>query len=197
MDNIIISPATRSDAADLAILDNVASHGLSMWFWQSEVDNGHAEDAFSLGRQRFGGDDMFGWKNAAIGRVNGTVVGSVTGYVMPEGDDGDADKIKQTVPPFVPVFELFEHAIGSFFIDSMAVYEEFRGCGFGKSLFQYMMQHGRESGHKRVMLVCEDTNQPALKLYQASGFNIVDDRPYISFGNKNNVNKWLLMAAEY
>ena len=44
MSDLAIRPARQSDAADLAILDNIAGHGISLWFWQGAVERGEASD---------------------------------------------------------------------------------------------------------------------------------------------------------
>lgn len=50
---IVLRAAAQSDAADLAILDNLAGNGISLWFWQGAVKQGIAEGAFEWGRACF------------------------------------------------------------------------------------------------------------------------------------------------
>lgn len=195
MVELIIRRAKRNEAADLAILDNIAGHGISQWFWQRAVNKGEAEDAYDWGRSRFAGHDVFGWRNAWVATQNDLIVGSVTAYRMPQ-DDGEVEDIKRDAPAFTPVFELFDEATGSWFIDSLGVYREFRGTGIGRKLFSHAMDQGKDKGVGRAMLVCEDTNLPAVALYASSGFKTVGERPYIDFGNNRKANKWLLMAAD-
>ncbi len=195
MPNCTIRPSKQADAADLAILDNIAGHGISLWFWQGAVKSGKAKDALDWGRSRFASDEIFAWRNAYVSETDEMITGSITSYIMPDEDD-DADAIKKDAPAFVPVFELYAQAKGAWFIDSFAVYDSFRGHGHGRMLFEDSMKRGKLSGAAESMLVCEDTNEEALPLYRAHGFSEIDQRPFIDFGLNHKTNVWLLLAAQ-
>ncbi len=197
MTEVIIRPAQKKEAADLAILDNMAGHGISQWFWQQAVNRGDAMDALDYGRSRLASDEIFAWRNAYVAVADDIIAGSITSYVMPEGEDDGIEEIKRDAPAFVPVFELFEFAQNHWFIDSLAVFRENQGKGWGDALLKNSLLRGKHAGTKCAMLVCEDTNTNALKLYEKHGFQKIDERPFVDFGLNHKVNKWLLMAADY
>lgn len=198
---ITIRPALQRDAADLAIIDNLASHGMSLAFWQHAVDRGEAEDALAHGRNRFADPaNIFGWKNAFVAECDGMVAGAATAYVMPPAEGGDdastaeAAEFKHSFPGFVPVFELFSLAEGDWFLDSIAVHEHMRSRGIASMLTDHCMERGRQSGCEQASLVVEDGNLTALSLYERKGFVTIADRPYEGNGNGGSSDHWLLMA---
>ena len=93
-DAITIRPAGRSDAADLAIIDNMASHGLSLAFWQRAVERGEAEDPLSFARERFADQNaVFGWSNALVAEEDGRIEIDIT-------DEGPGLPPERLVDPF-------------------------------------------------------------------------------------------------
>ena len=197
MTEIIIRPAQKKEAADLAMLDNIAGHGISHWFWEKAVMLGQAKDPLDYGRSRLASDEIFAWRNAYVAVEDDMIAGSITSYVMPTSDEDEMLVMKQEAPAFVPVFELYGAATGNWFIDSFAVFADYRGKGLGATLLKNSLLRGRHSGAKRAMLVCEDTNSAARALYEKYNFNEIDERPFVDFGLNHNVNKWLLLAADY
>jgi ribosomal protein S18 acetylase RimI-like enzyme len=190
----VIRDARRCDAADLAILDNLAGHGISMWFWQRETPSGLVEDAMAFGRSRFSNPDaVFGYANSLVAEQDSMIVGSVCCYVMPQPDD-EADYIKREAPAFRPLFELFEKAQGHWFVDSLAVYPEARGTGVGKRLLSRCLELGEASGVDTTTLIVEDGNKPACELYRKQGFQVRESKPYIEFRGKSASRHWLMLS---
>ncbi|MEM8749304.1 MAG: N-acetyltransferase [Pseudomonadota bacterium] len=189
-----IRDAVPADAADLAILDNVASHGFSQWFWQGAVIQGKAEDAYAWGRSRFADRDaIFGWKNArVIADENDIIAGALNSYLMP--DEEVADEMSEP-EEFRPVLQLFLRAAGDWFVDSLAVYPDCRGQGLGRMLLDDCISRGQKAGHQTISLVAEDANPPAIALYESRGFKTVEARPYIPFTKHSTSQNWLLMKA--
>ncbi len=191
--NIELRPARRNDAADLAILENIAGHGISQWFWQKAVEMGKATDAYDWGRSRMADDKaLFGWSNSIIATCDGDIAGSANSYLMP---DADPEEEKRNPPPFVPIFDLFNCAVGDWFVDSLAVYSQVRGQGVGGVLLDDCLARGRAVDAQRVSLVVEDANTAALALYHSRGFERRDSRPYITFGSASETKNWLLLSA--
>ena len=194
MDKLTLRPALRGDAADLAILDNIAGHGISNWFWQGAVNMGKAEDAYDWGRTRMLDDEAeYGWKNAIIAERAGVTLGSCCSYLMPD-DDAGADEEK-TPTQFKPVMDLFQRAQGHWFVDSLAVYANARGQGVGAALLDDALQRGRSSKVGTFSLVAEDSNAAAMRLYKSRGMRVADRRAFIPFGSKFETKNWLLLSV--
>ncbi|MFA6648239.1 MAG: GNAT family N-acetyltransferase [Candidatus Izemoplasmatales bacterium] len=72
----------------------------------------------------------------------------------------------------VPVgFALFFYNFSTFkgrkglYLEDLFVYEEFRGKGIGKSLFDYLLVQAKENNCGRMEWVCLNWNQPAIDFY--------------------------------
>ncbi|MEM9279225.1 MAG: GNAT family N-acetyltransferase [Pseudomonadota bacterium] len=197
MPEIYLRPAKKSDAADLALLDNIAGHGISLWFWQQETASGRVEHALATGRERMAGSDLIcGWKNSVVAFDDDEIVlGNIASYVMPTQNETLED-IKQTAPVFAPVYELFEKAVGTWLIDSLAVYPQSQGRGIGRLLLEDSLLRARENDVSKAALVVEDTNTLALKLYSNLGFKKQDTKPFIEFDGPSETKEWLLMTAQ-
>ena len=197
MDKVRLRPAVRSDAGDLAILDNLAGHGISLWFWRQDIGNGPTEVALAYGRSRFMDPEaLYGWSNTTV-CIDATdcVLGAVNSYVMPELDRDMAD-MKTDIPVFAPVFELFAAATGHWLIDSLAVFPQFQGQGIGRSLLQDSITRARKQSLKQTSLVVEDSNEKALSLYRELGYETAQVRPFVEFDGPAKTREWLLMTAE-
>lgn len=70
---------------------------------------------------------------------------------------------------FIDAFdkECFED---EFYIDTVSVFEEFRGCGIAKELFSFIEKKAKILGFKKVSLLVDFENLKALKLYEKIGF---------------------------
>lgn len=191
-----LRPAQKSDAADLAILDNIAGHGISYWFWQESVINGEGVDPMEIGRKRFSDEtSVFGWKNATVAVHDEIILGSVTSYVMVPLEE-DEQQFKRDTSAFQPIFELFDLVHGDWFIDSLAVFSHARGKLIASALIDNSLAKAKVSTSKQASLVVEDSNEAALKIYHKRGFTIREKRPFIEFDGPAETKEWLLMTAQ-
>ena len=196
-DGVTLRPARKSDAADLAILDNLAGHGISLWFWQQDMGGAPIDQALAHGRNRFLDENAdFAWKNTVVAMDQSDCIsGALNSYVMQAGDD-ELDEIKSKAPVFAPVFELFNLTIGNWLIDSLAVYPSSQGRGIGRRLLKDSLGRARGQGLSTSSLVVEDSNHAARALYQSFGYEVVANRPYLEFEYPSQTNEWLLMSAK-
>lgn len=194
MPDITIRPGKRTDAADLAILDNLAGHSIPLMFWREQTTNDRIEDALALGRDRLADDDGFyNWKKARVALEDDMIVGMSMNYVMPEPDD-ESVALKQNTIAFKPVFELYDLCTDHWFIDALAVYPSGQHKGVGKLLFDDSLAIGKQSGAKTMSLIVEDTNEVAYALYRAYGFEVVTQKDFVPFEGARDINEWLLMS---
>jgi|GEM_PF-327306 len=194
MSDITIRQAKRTDAADLAILDNLAGHSIPLIFWLEQTDNDRIEDALALGRDRLADDDAFyNWKKAKVAIENDNILGMSICYIMPDPDE-EAEVVKQSSPVFKPIFELYDESVGHWYIDALAVYPSAQNKGVGKLLFDESLKRGEESGATTMSLIVEDTNEIAYALYRSYGFEVVGQRDFVPFKGAKEINEWILMS---
>ena len=195
MSDISFRTAIAQDAADMAWLDNVASHGLSEWYWRREaVANELDEDDWAALSQASMADPDYpsGWSNTIIAQIKNETVGAANGCLTV--DDGKKIGILPE-PLFEPIFELFQVAAGDWLLDWLAVAPEVQGQGIGGQLLDICLDRAKDSGARQASLVVEDSNQSALALYTSRGFKRRDTRPYIPFNQTSQTENWLLLSA--
>ncbi len=83
-----------------------------------------------------------------------------------------AEDENQTFAGYLFVGESTNLMVGksSGFIYDIYVNEEFRGKGIGKQLIERAENYCRQRGYTRLSLMVSAHNQPALKLYESTGF---------------------------
>lgn len=174
----IIRDARRSDAADIAILDDMAGNGISMWFWQGAVKFGKAEHALAWGRSYMMSDEEpNGWRNCRIAEVDEVVAANLTGYEL-AGLDLDPN---QAEPLLVPIYELMNAAEGAWYVDSLAVYPENRQMGLAARLLEDATNRAKQCGCSRIALIVRSDNDRAAAMYEKYGYSKIGERDYVGF----------------
>jgi len=200
LDEIItLQPANVADCADLARLDNVASHGISVWYWQmvgspSPQVSISEEAALKFGAQRMASaDSSFGFKNAVIARVNEKIAGFACGFPWMRND---VDIAKDQNPVLKPVSELFAQCQDGWWLDGLAVYVQYRNLGLGGRLLDDCFRRAKMAGKNRLFLAAEDSNEGALALYYSRGFVERDRRDCFPYNKEVTTKYWLLLEAQ-
>lgn len=73
-----------------------------------------------------------------------------------------------------------EAVAGEYYMDSLAVWPEWRGRGIGMQLMQAQIEKARKLGFKKATLLVDPENENAKRLYRKLGF--VDDSEIYAFG---------------
>ncbi|WP_306119918.1 MULTISPECIES: GNAT family N-acetyltransferase [unclassified Roseitalea] len=182
-----IRPATIGDSADLAILDDMAGHGLPSWLGARAVARGEAGHAFDWLRTGYAhGDGPANWTNGHVAEIGGEVAGMAVGYPLADGLDPPAP----AEPVLEPVFGLFGRAAGGWLIDALAVYWPFRKRGIARALLRDQV---RRAGGRATHLVVSDDNLGAIALYESEGFEPVAREAFIAYLTTHTTRDWLLM----
>jgi len=185
---VTIRRAERRDAAEMAILVDLSSHGLASWLWYGAVLEGATQTALEHGRNQMRRDnERAGWKDASLAEVEGEIAGLVIGHLV---DPSFADEVAPH-PVFEPILGLQKQAIGNWFIDSVGVYRHHRGRGIGRRLVDHEL--ARAAGHA-VSLITEGDNDVALGLYKSSGFEEVTRLPSIPLDDNGKKHDWVLLT---
>ncbi|WP_275790913.1 GNAT family N-acetyltransferase [Pararhizobium gei] len=186
----VLRAARRSDAAELAVLVEIASHGFATWLWHTAVRRGERDTALEQGRARMRMDDEPGaWRDAMLAEWSGEIAGVAIGYDL---DDG-VREIAASHPVIKPLLDLQVRVIGSRFIDSLAVYRDHRGKGIGRALIADQIG---KAGGRQVSLITESHNHTALALYAASGFAEKARLPAVPLFEDLKRHDWVLLARD-
>ena len=126
---------------------------------------------------------QYSYRNALVAEVNGVAAGAVVGYdgaLLETLRNGTLSVIgRMYTTPVVPDDET---QAGEFYIDSLGVLPQFRGCGVGKRLLMAMAGKGFVLGCGKVGLIVDFENSGAADLYHGCGFHPVGEKLF--FGHK-------------
>lgn len=185
---IAFRPATPNDCPHLVLLADMATRRLTSFLWGQAASAG--QSAFEVGRDiiRNRQSHFTHFSNWRVAEGRGQVVGAISGYVISESS-------LAPVPDVVaPLNELKAMAVGTWYMSAVAVYPEYQGEGFGKSLLAEAERMARATGKDRLTLMVGSFNARAYGLYRKAGFAEWDRRPFAAFPGSDETGEWILMG---
>ncbi len=188
-----IRRATKDDAAALAELVNMAGEGLPHYLWSKMA--GEDEDAWDIGRARAMRDTgSFSYRNAHILEVGDEIAAALIGY--PLDDEPEPSDYSSMPPMFVPLQELEDLAPGTWYINVIAAFPNFRGRGHGAELMSLAERLAAETGRRGLSLIVADANVGARRLYERCGYREAGTRPMIKEDWDSSASNWVLMIRD-
>jgi ribosomal protein S18 acetylase RimI-like enzyme len=133
--------------------------------WVADVDEAEVVAQLLVGFRNHLGHD---WPsdNAFLAGVDKLIEDRNADFVI-GAPDPDA-------PPAGIVVLRYRHSIWTAseacLLEDVYVEEHARGCGLGRALVQFSLDRARDRGCRRAELDVNETNAPALKLYESLGF---------------------------
>jgi ribosomal protein S18 acetylase RimI-like enzyme len=192
---VAIRPARKSDAAEIALLVNIAVHGHMSPGWAHSEQAEGTYDPLEVGRlEMLDEDTVFNWRSAYMAEVDEEVAGLLLGYRK--------DDVRQPIPrdiwaPLVPIEELEAEANGLWFISMVGVHKPWRGRAVGSALLDQAETLALQTQAHGLGLIVGDANSGARKLYESRGFSVKASRPMLPFpGTQQEGKDWLLMVKE-
>jgi ribosomal protein S18 acetylase RimI-like enzyme len=198
MSRITIRPATPADATHLACFVDMASDGLVVHMWEGMRKPG--ETLFQVGRSRaLREEGSFSYRNAHIAELDGDVAGALVGYRIAEVHDRDyrrgGDPNAPALPDFIkPLVELEAMVPGHWYVNILATYPEFRGCGIGGALLAHAEALARATAAKGLAVIVASENDGARRLYESAGYREQARRPLGALPISHRGGDWVLMA---
>lgn len=183
--------ATPDDAAAMAELVNFAGEGMPLVVWSRIAANG--ESPWDIGRQRAMRDKgSFSYRNAVVAAKDGRVAACLIGYPLPDPPEPvDYDDMPAM---FVPLQQLEDLAAGTWYVNVLATYPEYRGQGFGTRLLSIADELARETGSKGLSLIVSDANEGARRLYERTGYEERASRPIVREEWQHAGENWVLLV---
>jgi len=187
---LTIRPARISDASDLAVLVDIAGEGGPNYMWGMLAAPG--QSTLEIGRERARREEGgFSYRNSIIAEMAGEIAGSLVGYRLDDPYDlTGLDDMPELVRPLV---RLESQAPGSWYINVLATFPEFRGQGIGTKLLEIAEQEGRAAGTSAMSVIVGSWNEGAARLYARVGYTpIASERANLppSFPHQGD---WILM----
>lgn len=171
-----IRNATRQDCRAIAELALMAGEGIPAYFWGQSLMPG--QDILDVGAQNAASEsENFSYRNAHVALVDNRIAGMLLAYRLP--DAGIADSLED-LPEFIrPLIELEQCVPGSFYINMLATYPEFRNQAIGTGLMSIVDRLAIEAGCGLTSIEVFEENEGALRLYKRLGYKITESRPVI------------------
>ncbi len=186
-----IRRARPDDAGALAELINIAGEGLPLYLWESMAEAD--ETAWDVGRRRAkrqkGG---FSYKNAIVLEDDAKVVACLIGY--PHPNEAKPIDFENTPAIFIPLEELEVLAPGTWYVNVLASYPEFRGKGYGTRLLSIGERLAADAGKIGLSIIVSDANTKARRLYERCGYRAIAERPMVKEGWQNGGERWVLLT---
>jgi len=160
-------PATKADAAALAVLVDIAGEGGPNYMWSTLAAPGQSTLEVGRGRARReqGG---FSYRNAIVAELDSEIAASLVGYRLDDPYDlGALDEMPEIVRPLL---KLEAEAPGSWYVNVLATFSEFRGQGIGTKLLEIAAEKGRQAGAPSLSVIVGSWNAGAARLYARAGY---------------------------
>ena len=183
--------AQKSDAADMAILDDMAGSGLSAALWKMAMAEG--SHPFAHGKAQMQDRNViYGFSNCRVAIAGSCVAGMATSYAMPV-----IERAEEASPLLAPVLALMAMAQGSWFVDALAVYPEHRRNGIAAALLDDCFRRARIEGNcPEIGLIVRSDLEGAMALYTKAGFGAAMRRAYVPpGGGRAQGRDYILMTA--
>lgn len=183
-------PATLADAAALAVLVDIAGEGAPNCVWSTLAAPG--QSTLEVGRERARREEGgFSYRNSIVAELGGEIAASLVGYRLDDPYElGDLSALPEFVRPLV---RLEAKAPGSWYVNVLATFPEFRGQGIGAKLLEIADTKGRETGSPAMSVIVGSWNEGAARLYGRAGYaEIARDRAVLPPG-LHPEGDWVLM----
>jgi len=186
-----LRPARKSDAAALAILVDIAGEGMPSYMWSRMRQPG--QSVLEVGRARAAREEGgFSYRNAQVAEVGGEVAAMLIDYRLDDPyDTGDLSKLPDVVRPLV---ELEAKAPGSWYVNVLAAFPEFRSQGLGARLLALAEERGRAQGAKSASIIVASENDGAVRLYARIGYVEIARAAVVEFPGCAHGGDWVLMV---
>jgi ribosomal protein S18 acetylase RimI-like enzyme len=167
--------ATKEDARALTELVDYAGHGIPGYLWSRSANEG--QPPIEVGIERVLREEAnFSYRNAVVADVDGRVAAALLAYRLPEHSDVNLDELPDLLRPLE---ELELKALGTFYINILAAYPEYRGLGLGTSLLEAAHMLASEASCNELSLEVFEQNEDAVRLYERHGFREIARLPAV------------------
>lgn len=171
--------ARKTDARAVAQLIEIAGEGIAWFFWSQEAEPG--QDPLEVGTARAARDNAnFSYRNAVLAERGDAIAGMLLGYRLPTPSAADLAAVPELPALLRPLLELEYQVPGSFYINALAVFPQYRGHGLGGALLSIAQERARAAGCDSLSLQVFAENERAFRFYQRHGYELVDRRPIVA-----------------
>jgi ribosomal protein S18 acetylase RimI-like enzyme len=181
--------ATLDDAAALAEFVELASEGLATYLWSRL--GGPGRDPWSVGCERVCGETGgLSYRNAIVTELAARPTAGLISYPLADKPEPTTDKLPAML---VPLQELMNLALGTWYVHVLAAYPEYRGKGQGSALLALADRLAEAAGKCGLSLIVSDTNTGARRLYESFGYREAGQRKMVKEQWQHPGINWVLL----
>jgi ribosomal protein S18 acetylase RimI-like enzyme len=188
----IFRPATKADASALAVLVDIAGEGMPAYMWSTLKAPG--QSLLEVGRERAQRDTGgFSYRNSVVAEIDGEIAASLVGYRLDDPYDlaGSLAESPEIVRPLV---RLEAKAPGSWYVNVLATFPEFRRQGIAGRLLEIAEDKAREQRAPSLSVIVASWNAPAARLYTSAGYAGCARETALPFPGCPHQGDWVLMV---
>ena len=128
-----IRAASLADAAAMAVLVDIAGEGVPNRLWLEMAESGRS--ALELGRERARREEGgFSYRHTTVAMVDDEIAACLIGYLL--DDPYDLTGLDNMPEPFRPLVRLEAKAPGTWYVNVIATFPEYRNQGLGARLLE-------------------------------------------------------------
>lgn len=186
--------AHHEDAFAMAELVNMAGEGMPLYLWTGMASDGQSpwDVGQTRARRESGG---FSYRNTIVREDAGKVVASLVGYSL--DDEPQSTDYSELPPMFVPLQQLEDMVPGTWYVNVLATYPEFRGNGYGSELLSFAEAIAHDSARRGLSIIVADTNKGARRLYERLGYHEQAQRPMVKEKWEHPGTSWVLLLKKF
>jgi ribosomal protein S18 acetylase RimI-like enzyme len=180
-----------ADAAALAVLVDIAGEGIPNSFWRDLAGPGRS--VLEVGRDRARREEGgFSYRHATIAEIGGEIVAGL--IVYPLDNPYDLTGLDDFPAHIRPLLRLEAQAPGSWYVNVLTTFREFRGQGLGSTLLEIAEQRARAENANTMSIIVGSWNEGAGRLYQRAGYRTIATEPAILPADFPQGGDWLLLT---
>ncbi len=185
-------PATKADASALAVLVDIAGEGMPAYMWGTLKAPG--QSVLEVGRERAARDTGgFSYKNAIVAEIDGEVAASLVGYRLDDPYDLEGN-LAETPEIVRPLVRLEAQVPGSWYVNVLATFPEFRRNGIAGRLLAIAEEKAREERAPSLSVIVASWNEDAARLYARAGYAARAREKALPFPGCPHTGDWVLMV---
>jgi ribosomal protein S18 acetylase RimI-like enzyme len=183
---------TVDDAGTLADLVESASEGLALYLWTKIA--GPGRDPWHIGRERVLSEtNGLSYRNAVIAEASGQPAAGLISYPLEDKPELISDELPAVL---IPLHELMNQALDTWYVHTLAAYPEHRGRGQGSALLALADIFAASAGKRGLSLVVSDTNTGARRLYEHCGYRESGYRRMVKEQWQHPGTNWVLLRKD-
>lgn len=190
-DDFSLRPARKEDARAMAQLIDIAGEGFATYLWAKSAPGGASP--LDVGMRRAEREEGgFSYRNATIAETGGKIAALLLGYRLADPyDTGDPSALPEIVRPLV---ELESLAPGTWYVNALAAFPEYRNRGLGTRLLAEAEKIARNSHVPAISIIVASENVGAFRLYERTGYVERGRRPLVPFPGLNHGGEWVVLV---